>query len=228
MDPERIAENLGRVRQRMSAAADRAGRDPEDICLVAVTKTVGAEEVRVLYDLGVRDFGENRVMDAVPKVEAFAGSGARWHMIGHLQRNKVKKVVGVYSLIHAVDSMRLLKEVQDRSAQAEVETDVLIQVNVSGEASKFGLEPEELADVLAEVRGGSHVRAVGLMTMAPIVTEPEETRPMFRRLRELLEAHAGDDPRTPLSELSMGMTQDFEVAIEEGATLVRVGSAILK
>jgi PLP dependent protein len=226
VEKDRITANLTSLKNRVEEASNRAGRDPNEAKLVAVTKTVGMKEVRTLNDLGQLDFGENRPMEAAEKVETLAGLGLRWHMIGHLQRNKVRKVLGAYSLIHSVDSIRLLEEIE---RAAEADADVLLQVNVSGEESKFGVEPEELPDLLARAREMQRVRVMGLMTMAPLVGNAEETRPMFRRLRELRDLHAADaHPRTPLVELSMGMTQDFEIAIEEGATLVRVGSALFK
>jgi len=227
-DPERIARNYATVRDRIGKAADRSGRSFKDVRLVAVTKTVGVEAVRALYDLGQRDFGENRVADAEPKLEAFAGTDVRWHMIGHLQRNKVKKVLGRYELIHSVDSVRLLREIEKGATARDLNVEVLIELNVAGEEQKWGITPSELDEILKEFAQLERVTATGLMMMAPLVEDAEQTRPLFRRLRELRDENADRYPRAPLAELSMGMTQDFEVAVEEGATMVRIGSALFR
>lgn len=230
MNPnERISKNLEQVRRHMADAAAKAGRKPEDVRLVAVTKTVTEAEVRALWQLGVEDFGENRVQDAEPKLAALAAEPVRWHMIGHLQRNKVRKVVGRYQLAHSVDSGRLLEEIARCAASLGTVQDVLLQVNVSGEESKFGMAPEALGEMMRLAGGAEGVRVLGLMTMAPLHGDGEASRPVFRALRELRDRFAKPgDPRLPLAELSMGMTQDYEVAIEEGATLVRVGSALFR
>ena len=228
-EDDRIARNLEAVRRRMGEAARRAGRKEGDARLVAVTKAVGEAEVRALFRLGAKDFGENRVADAEPKIAALAGEPVRWHMIGHLQRNKVRRVVGRYCLVHSVDSERLLAEIASCAASRGMAQDVLLQVNVSGEESKFGMAPEALGDVLRLAGETEGVRVAGLMTMAPLEGDPEASRPVFRALRELRDRFAAPgDPRLPMTELSMGMTQDYEVAIEEGATLVRVGSALFR
>lgn len=229
MDREKLAANYAAVMDRANAAAERAGRLPGSWRLVAVTKTVDAETARAICGLRPSDLGENRVQDLVEKAVALAGSEIRWHLIGHLQTNKVKKVVGAVSLIHSVDSLRLAEEIERVAAGKGLAQEVLLEVNVSGEESKFGLGPGEVAELAAAIADMEHVKLVGLMTMAPIVDDPEKTRPVFAGLRELADAVAANGlfARMPY-ELSMGMTQDFEVAIEEGATLVRVGSALFE
>ncbi|HRU06011.1 MAG TPA: YggS family pyridoxal phosphate-dependent enzyme [Candidatus Brocadiia bacterium] len=221
---ERIAGNLAEVRRVMAAAAARAGRNVDDIRLVAVTKSVGQEETRFLYDLGLRDFGENRVADAQEKVDAFAGLDVRWHMIGHLQTNKVRKVLGSYALIHSVDSVYLMEEIERVAETRGQVVDILAQVNVSGEETKTGFRPQDTRSALFAASEMPHLRVLGLMTMAPLGSDPEQSRPVFRGLRELRDNLRAEGFLLP--ELSMGMTQDYPVAIEEGATMVRVGSAL--
>jgi len=228
MDPQRIAANLDRVRRLVAQAALRSGRTPDAVRLVAVTKTVGADEVRALHLLGVRDFGENRVAEAAAKLQACRWPDVRWHMIGHLQRNKVKAVAGEYRLIHSLDSVRLAEEIQRRCDMAGITQDALVQVNISGEQTKFGLDAGAAERLLQEIAPLDRLRVRGFMTMAPVASDPEEARPIFRGLRELRDRLAGRFPGLDLRELSMGMSQDFEVAVEEGATLVRVGSALFQ
>ena len=229
MSEPTLADNLASVLGRASAAAERAGRLPRSWRLVAVTKTVSPGLAAALADLGAADLGENRVQDLLAKRDALAGRAVRWHLIGHLQTNKVRKVVGAVDLIHSVDSLRLAGEIEKAAAAIAFLQEVLLEVNVSGETSKFGLALADAASVAAGVAELPHVRLVGLMTMAPIVDDPEKTRPLFGRLRRLAGevAARGLFARSPY-ELSMGMTQDFEVAIEEGATLIRVGSALFE
>lgn len=233
----RIEENLHRVRERIAAAAERAGRDSSEITLVAVTKSQPPEVVVAGYHLGLRDFGENRVQEALEKMpqvaallateQATAGDTAlNWHMIGHLQRRKVRDVVEPFALIHSVDSVRLAQEIHKRSQAIGRVTPILLEVNVSGEATKFGFKPEEIASAIPNLLELSHVCVLGLMTMAPIVREPEEARPYFRRLRELRDQLTRRFPQVAWRHLSMGMTDDFEPAVEEGATMVRIGRAI--
>jgi len=232
IDPERLKENLERVRQRIAAAAARSGRLAEAVRLVAVTKSVGPEEIAALAALGQKDFGESRTEQLVARAaeaEA-AGLGARWHMIGHLQRRKVRDLLSSGALIHGVDSVRLAEEIEKRAAEAgRPAVGVLLEVNISGEEQKFGLWPDEIIEEVEELSGLEHLDIRGLMTMAPLAAEAEAARPVFRGLRELLERinAAGVYPR-PLAELSMGMSQDFAVAVEEGATLVRVGTALFE
>jgi pyridoxal phosphate enzyme (YggS family) len=224
-----LETNLNRVRARIGAACRRAGRSDSSVSLVAVTKTVGVPEILELARLGQCRFGENRVQDALAKHAELSGRGFEWHMIGHLQRNKVRDVLKMFSMIHSVDSERLAVEIDKEAAKQGLTVPVLIEVNVSGEATKEGLEPAAVRAVATAVSSMPHVRLAGLMTMAPLVDDAEETRPVFRRLRGLLEElRAVGLPGADLRHLSMGMTQDFEVAIEEGATLVRVGTALFR
>ena len=213
-----ILENLERVRERIEGACQRAGRESSAVTLIGVTKTVGAEAVVEAYKAGLRDFGENRVQEALAKIDAVEQEciGSRWHMIGHLQTNKVKIAAGRFGIIHSVDSVRLANEI---SRRCESDVPVLIEVNVAQDAAKFGFAPEEVAAALREIAVLPHLDVRGLMTIAPQTNNPEETRQTFRRLRELRDELA-------LDELSMGMSGDFEVAIEEGATMIRVGTAI--
>lgn len=219
-----VAARYEAVRRRVADAADVAGRDPSEVTIVAVTKTVGLDDIRQAADAGIRDFGENRVQEFLGKYGLFPG--VHWHFIGSLQTNKVKDVVGRAALIHSVDSVRLLDEVSRRAEAAGIVQDVLLQVNVSGEGSKHGFSPDEMPDVLADAGREPSVRVRGLMTMAPFV-RPEDVRWVFRDLRELRDSlRAGAPDGVELDELSMGMTNDYRIAVEEGATIVRVGRAI--
>jgi hypothetical protein len=232
---ERILEaNLRRVRAGIDAAARRTGREPSEVMLVAVTKSVGAAEVLALARLGVRDFGENRTADLLAKraaleAAAAAGSappGARWHMIGHLQRNKVRKALAAIDALHSLDSLDLAGVVSAETVRSgRGWTEVHVQVNVAGEATKGGFAPEELAEALPAVRSLPGLRPVGLMTMAPWTEDPEASRPVFRRLRELRD-WACTNGYLDGSRLSMGMSVDREIAVEEGSTCVRVGRAL--
>ncbi len=217
-----LEENYQRVLTEIAEAARRSGRDPADVKLVAVTKTVGIAEVRRAITLGIADFGENRVQDAAEKVETIPE--VRWHFIGHLQSNKAKDVLPFYSLIHSLDRLSLAEALQNCAERFDRTAEVLIQVNVSGESSKYGMKPEELPGFLRKISIYDRLRIRGLMTMAPFVEDPEETRPFFRKLRLLRDENKKQD--LELHELSMGMTNDFVIAIEEGATMVRIGSAL--
>ena len=195
---------------------------------MAVTKTVGPGEVRVLASHGVSDFGENRVDELTRKATALTDLDLRWHMIGHLQRNKVRKLLPHSTIIHSLESADLAAELAKRAKSAGLTVDVLIEVNVAGEEQKYGITPKNAAELAQTVAEAPSLDLRGLMTMAPFVDDPEAVRPVFARLRELSERLAPDLPEGAMRDLSMGMTQDFEVAIEEGATLVRVGSALFK
>jgi len=222
-----LRRNLDDVRGRMAAACQRAGRRVDEVLLVAVTKTVGAEIIRELAALGVTDIGESRVQDAEHKRDALGGKlGLRWHLIGHLQTNKVRLALHVFDRIHSVDSQHLAAEI-DRRAEAGLTIPVLIEVNTSGEETKFGVAPDAVLALIESLRPLAHVRVEGLMTMAPFAEDREAARPFFARLRDLAEK-ARAATSLPLPHLSMGMTQDFEVAIEEGATMVRVGTALFR
>lgn len=225
---EVLRRNLDEVRGRMAAACERAGRAPDSVRLVAVTKTVGPEVVRLLAALGVREVGENRVQQARAKRERLGGDlGLRWHMVGRLQTNKVRHALRLFAMIHSVDRFGLAQEIERRAERQGQPTHVLIQCNTSGEETKAGVDEPELIRLLDRVMELEHVRVRGLMTMAPIVEDPEEARPFFARLRRLAKK-ARAATGLPLGELSMGMSQDFEVAIEEGATMLRVGSALFR
>lgn len=235
-----LAERYQAVRDRIKAAAERAGRSSEEIVLVAVTKYAEMDDVRELIELGHRDFGENRVPQLVQRVamidefirrrSALGHNNqgpARWHMIGHLQRNKARKIAGCARLVHSVDSLRLAEELQAVGLKTEEPIDVLVQVNVAGEESKSGCPLPACVPLAEAMEEMAHLRVRGLMTMAPLSDNPEDSRSTFRRLRELfedmqLEGFGGDH----FNILSMGMSNDFEVAIEEGANIVRVGSSI--
>lgn len=213
-----IAGNIAAVRARIAAAAARVGRDPAGVRLVGVSKTFPAEAVAAAVRAGLADIGENRVQEAVAKRAVLEAAGLRpvWHLVGHLQTNKVKPALQTFDILHSIDSVRLA-EVLNRHATRPV--DVLIEVNVAGEATKFGFAPDEVEGALRHLQRLEHLRVRGLMTVAPQVTDPEQVRPVFRALRALRDAMG-------LTELSMGMTDDFEVAVEEGATIVRIGRAI--
>ncbi len=228
-DPDRIRANLREVTERLAAATARSGRPPEAARLVAVTKTVGPEAIRVLAEAGHRDVGENRAQALRERAAELADLGLRWHMIGHLQRNKVKVVVPQAVMIHSVDSVRLAREIAKRAEAANARPPVLLEVNVSGEEAKWGVAPGEAQAVAEEVAALESVDLVGLMTMAPFVEEAETVRPVFAGLRDLMDRlnRTAALPQ-PLAELSMGMTSDYEVAAEEGATMVRVGTALFR
>lgn len=219
-----VAERYEAIRRQVADAADVAGRDADEVTIVGVTKTVGIEDIRCALDAGIVDFGENRVQEFLGKFGLFPT--ARWHFIGSLQTNKVKDVVGRAYLIHSVDSLRLLEAIARRAQTQGVSQRVLLQVNVSGESSKHGFDPGELREVLVEASHLPGVEVRGLMTMAPLGA-PEQARGVFRELRELRDS-LREMPLNgvELDELSMGMSNDYRVAVEEGATIVRVGRAI--
>jgi len=229
MEPsaDRICANLRAVRDRLAAAAGRAGRPADDVRLVAVTKTVSTDAIRTLLAAGQADIGENRPQQLRDRSRELAAEGVRWHMIGRIQRNKVKYLVPTCTMIHSVDSLRLAEEIDKRAGSAGAPATCLLEVNVAGEDQKGGAAAEEAVALASRIAALPRVDLVGLMTMAPLVEDAEETRPVFARVRELMERinREADLPR-PLADLSMGMTQDYEVAVEEGATLVRVGSAL--
>ncbi|MDD4241475.1 MAG: YggS family pyridoxal phosphate-dependent enzyme [Smithellaceae bacterium] len=221
-----IADNIRTIRNRMAAAAARAGRDPAGIRLMAVSKTVEPERIRQAIDAGIGLLGENYVQEAREKIPA-VGQAVQWHMIGHLQTNKVKYVVTLFDWIHSVDRLELAQELSRRAGQHGRVLNVLIEVNVSGEASKNGARPADVLELARQVAALPNLSVRGLMTMPPYSDDPENSRPYFvalRRLRDELAAAAL--PGVAMAELSMGMTDDFEVAIEEGATIIRVGRAI--
>jgi pyridoxal phosphate enzyme (YggS family) len=219
-----LEQNLADIRDSIAAAAARAGRSESDVELVAVSKTFPAEAVREAWDAGQKLFGESRVQEAVAKISTLPGA-LRWHFIGHLQKNKVRRALPLFELFHGVDSLELARDIDRIAAEEGAFPRVLLEVNVAGEATKFGFRPDALERDLDALLALPRLQVEGLMTIAPYADEPEHSRPFFRELRELrdrLAARSG----APLTTLSMGMSGDFEVAIEEGATLVRVGTAI--
>lgn len=223
-----ISENLKIVRQRIYEAARRAGKGGSDIVLVCVTKEVRMPQIEEAIAAGVRDIGESYVQDAIKKVNTI-GKKVKWHFIGHLQTNKAKEAVGLFDLIHSVDSLKLAAEISKQAGRLGIVKDVLIEVKTSQEATKYGISPEEIFHLIGRVSLLPNLRVKGLMTMAPVVEAPEEARPYFRRLKELAEAIAAKNIENVKMEwLSMGMSQDFEVAIEEGANMVRIGRAIFE
>jgi len=215
---ESATQHLASVRARIAAAAGRAGRDPASVQLIAVTKTVAPERVEEALVAGLTVFGENKVQEAKAKIP-LVSSRAHWHMVGHLQSNKARDAVALFELIHSVDSVKLATELNKWADQAGKTQPILLEVNVAGEASKFGLQPGDAEPALAEINKLPRLEVRGLMTIAPFCEEPEQVRPYFRQLRGLRD-------QLSLPELSMGMTHDFEIAIEEGATMVRIGTAI--
>lgn len=218
------AARLAEVQQRLAAACARAGRDPAQVTLVAVSKTHPAAAVAELAALGVRDFGESRVQEAKAKIPDCPGH-LRWHLIGHLQTNKARDAVALFDLVHSVDSLRLAEELQRQADKQARRVRVLLEVNVAGEATKFGWPSDAVLAELAAVNALTRLELHGLMGMAPWSPDPERARPVFRRLREL-RAECEQRLGAPLPVLSMGMSGDFEVAVEEGSTLVRVGTAL--
>lgn len=219
-----LAQNLEKVRARIAAACARAGRSPEEVTLVAVSKTFPAPDVREAWDAGQEVFGESRVQEAEAKIPLLPGA-LRWHLIGHLQRNKVRRALPLFELIQSVDSVELAQAIDRIAAELGLFPRVLLEVNVAGEASKFGFSPESLEREIDALLELPRVQVEGLMTIAPFAEDPELARPHFRALRELRDRLASRCG-VPLETLSMGMSGDFEVAVEEGATIVRVGSAI--
>ena len=219
-----IQERVDVVQDRLMAACDRAGRPVEEVQLIAVSKRYPAEAVEAVADCGLRVFGESRVQEAAEKIPR-CRDGLDWHLIGHLQRNKIRRAVELFSVIHAVDSLKLLEAIDRICAESGQRVQALLEVNVSGEEAKYGMKPEELPAVLEAAVGLHHVDVVGLMTMPPWAEDPEAARPFFRKLRKMRD-RVSEQLSFPLPELSMGMSHDFEVAIEEGATYVRVGTAL--
>ena len=221
-----LQDNLIQVEQSIEEACRRAGRDRSEVTLIAVSKTKPAETLQEAYDLGVRVFGENKVQEMADKYEVLP-KDIRWHLIGHLQRNKVKYIIDKAVLIHSVDSLRLAQTIEKEAKKHNLTAHILIEVNVAREESKFGIFPEDLEALVDEIAKLPHIQVDGLMTIAPFVPDPEENRPVFRELRKLsVDISAKKVDNVNMSVLSMGMTNDYQVAIEEGATMVRVGTGI--
>ncbi|NMB16552.1 MAG: YggS family pyridoxal phosphate-dependent enzyme [Firmicutes bacterium] len=219
-----IRANVARIRDEIAAAAESSGRTAEAITLVAVSKTVEPIRIQAAIEAGIRHLGENRVQEAQEKVPLIHGP-VTWHMVGHLQRNKAGQAVELFDMIQSVDSKRLAEALSRRALQADRIVDVLVEVNVGGEASKIGISPEETESLIEDIKDLPGISVRGLMTIPPYDPNPEKVRPYFRRMHELFQRLKDKTP-TPMVHLSMGMSSDFAVAIEEGATMVRVGTAI--
>ncbi|MCR1918641.1 YggS family pyridoxal phosphate-dependent enzyme [Frisingicoccus caecimuris] len=221
-----IKENVAEVEARIQAACERAGRRREEVTLIAVSKTKPVRDIYEVMETGIKDFGENKVQEMCDKMEMIQ-QPLNWHMIGHLQRNKVKYIVDKATLIHSVDSLRLAQQISQEAQKKSVESNILIEVNVAEEESKFGLSTEEVIQMVEEISKLPSVHIKGLMTVAPFTDNPEENRPYFRNLKQLaVDIAEKNIDNVTMSVLSMGMTGDYEVAIEEGATMVRVGTGI--
>uniref|UniRef100_A0A7C4TJN2 Pyridoxal phosphate homeostasis protein n=1 Tax=candidate division WOR-3 bacterium TaxID=2052148 RepID=A0A7C4TJN2_UNCW3 len=218
-----VADNILRLKERISISAERAHRNPEEITIVAVTKTVSVEKIEEAINAGIKIIGENRVQEAKEKF-TLIGNKVQWHLVGHLQTNKVKDAIKIFSLIHSLDSLKLAQEIEKR---AEKSVDCLIEVNTSKEPTKFGIKPEELFEFYESIKDFKKIKVLGLMTIGPgwAITDPESSRPCFKLLHDLRdELSQSFDQQFPI--LSMGMTSDFEVAIEEGSNMIRIGTAI--
>ena len=225
--PSTIADRLAGIRGRIETAARLAGRDPSSVLLVAVSKTFPVEAVRDAYAAGQRDFGENRVQEGLQKLSTSTDLDIRWHLLGHLQTNKARKAAASFATIHSVDSVELLQKLDAAAIEAGRTPNLLIQVDLASEATKFGVAPDDVPRMFEAAAGCRAARITGLMTLPPVAESPEDARPWFRRLRDLRDQWlATGVPAAMLRELSMGMSGDFEVAIQEGATIVRVGTAI--
>jgi pyridoxal phosphate enzyme (YggS family) len=224
---EDIRERLGRVRARIARAAARAGRDGEEITLIAVSKTFDAATVQQSIDAGVVDLGENRVQEGAAKAPLVSGATVRWHLIGHLQSNKAKLAVETFDVIHTIDSLKLVERLDRVAGESGRRPIVLVQLDLGGEPTKTGADEKELPQIIEALDRASNLDFRGLMTLPPFFDDPKDARPFFRRLRSILEGlNQSRVAQNRLTELSMGMSHDFEVAIEEGATMVRVGTAI--
>ena len=221
-----LCENLKKVEDNVDAACRKAGRSRDEVTLIAVSKTKPVEMLSTIYNQGIRDFGENKVQEMCDKMEQLP-SDIRWHMIGHLQTNKVKYIVGHTTLIHSVDSLHLAKEIERQAEKKDVTVDILVEVNIAEEESKFGIHKEETYELVRQIAALPHVHICGLMTIAPYVENPEDNRMYFRGIRQLsVDIAEQNIDNVDMDVLSMGMTGDYMVAIEEGATMVRVGTGI--
>ncbi len=221
-----VEKNISEVKKRISEAAKAAGRNENEVTLIAVSKTKPVEMIKEAYDTGIRDFGENKVQEIMEKYPLLP-SDIRWHLIGHLQTNKVKYIIDKVCMIHSVDSLKLAEEISRQAVKHNVTVDILIEVNVAAEVSKFGVRPEEAIDLCRNISTLPGIRIRGLMTVAPFTSDPEENRPVFCALRQLFVDIDGKNiDNVCMDCLSMGMSGDYTVAIEEGATFVRVGTSI--
>lgn len=221
-----IVENLQNIERKIQEACKRAGRKRDEVTLIAVSKTKPVEMLQEVYKEGIRDFGENKVQELCQKIEVLP-ENINWHMIGHLQTNKVKYIVGKTRLIHSVDSLKLAEEIQRLAEKRDVDVDILVEVNIANEESKFGISKEKVLDLVQAISRLTRVHIKGLMTIAPLVNNPEDNRLFFRGIKELsVDIELQNIDNVSMDVLSMGMTGDYEVAIEEGATMVRVGTGI--
>lgn len=226
MTDSEIKKNLDNIMLRARAAAEKSGRSLEDIKIIAVTKTVDVERINNVYEYGLRDMGENRVQELLEKYDQLP-SDIKWHIIGHLQTNKVKYIVDKVQMIHSVDSMELAKEINTRAAKHQRKVDILLQVNVSGEETKFGINPENVNEYIAALSHMENIALKGLMTIAPYAQDPQDVRPVFKNLYNIyIDIKNKRYDNVSMDYLSMGMSNDFEVAIEEGANVVRIGTSI--
>lgn len=227
-EQEVLKQRLDEIEKRIQAACERSNRKREDVKIIAVTKYVGAETIGDLLAVGVEHIGENRLQDALPKYQQYGDRG-HWHFIGHLQTNKAKEVVGRFAYIHSLDRISLAQELNKRGEALNQVVSCFLQINISGEETKFGLSPDDVLAFLQETSNMKHIKIVGLMTMAPVVDNPDEARFVFRGLAEWKDRiNEWNFPHAEVTELSMGMSSDFEVAIEEGATYIRLGSILVK
>ena len=221
-----LKDNLKKVEENIQAACDRSGRNRDEITLIAVSKTKPVEMLQEIYDENIRDFGENKVQELCDKIEKMP-SDIKWHMIGHLQRNKVKYIVGKVALIHSVDSYRLAEEISIQAKKHNTIVPILVEVNIAHEESKFGISEEDAILLVKEISELENIRIMGLMTIAPYVENPEDNRMYFRKIKELsVDINSKNIDNVSMEIISMGMTGDYEVAIEEGATMIRVGTGI--
>ena len=221
-----LQENLAEVEANIVAACERAGRSREEVTLIAVSKTKPVSMLQEVYDMGIRNFGENKVQEMCDKIDVLPHD-IKWHMIGHLQTNKVKYIVGKTALIHSVDSLKLAEEIQKQAVKKDVYVPILVEVNIAGEESKFGISKEETLELVRQISSLDHLQIKGLMTIAPFVENAEDNRLYFRGIRQLSVDIANQNiDNVSMDILSMGMTGDYAVAIEEGATMVRVGTGI--
>lgn len=221
-----LKENLTKVEENIQKACDKAGRKRSEVTLIAVSKTKPVEMLQEIYDEGIREFGENKVQEMCEKMELMP-QDIKWNMIGHLQTNKVKYIIGKTSLIHSVDSLKLAEEIQKQAVKHDVTADILVEVNIANEESKFGISKDETIQIVRDIAKLDHLKIKGLMTIAPFVEDPEDNRLYFREIKQLsVDINNQNIDNVSMDVLSMGMTGDYMVAIEEGATMVRVGTGI--
>ena len=223
-----VSDNIREIKGRINDACKRSGRDPGEVTLVCVTKEASLNNILEAIKAGITDIGENRVKDVLIKYNSLKKDNISWHMIGHLQRNKVKDALRIFDLIHSVDSLRLAIEINKEAIKEKKLVDILIEVNTSGEESKFGIKPGEIQKLVEEITALSNIKLLGLMAMAPMAERSEESRPYYRELKKIFDEINTKIPALKMKYLSMGMSQDFEIAIEEGANIIRVGRAIFK